>query len=65
MCHLGGFAGHNEVPRVSGQNFEYIVKQLSDFKARKRTNDAGSMTSVASTINAQDVENLAHYLIGL
>ena len=65
MCHLGGFAGQNEVPRVAGQNFEYVVKQLSDFKARKRTNDAGSMTSVASTINAQDIENLAHYLVGL
>ena len=65
MCHLGGFAGQNEVPRVAGQNYEYIVKQLADFKARKRTNDAGSMTSVASTINAQDIENLAHYLVGL
>ena len=65
MCHLGGFAGQNEVPRVAGQNFEYVIKQLSDFKARKRTNDAGSMTSVASTINAQDIENLAHYLVGL
>ena len=65
MCHLGGFAGQNEVPRVAGQNFEYVVKQLSDFKARKRTNDAGSMTSVASTINAQDIDNLAHYLVGL
>ena len=65
MCHLGGFAGQNEVPRVAGQNFDYVVKQLSDFKARKRTNDAGSMTSVASTINAQDIENLAHYLTGL
>ena len=65
MCYLGGFAGQNEVPRVAGQNFEYIVKQRSDFKARKRTNDAGSMTSVASTINAQDIDNLAHYLVGL
>ena len=42
-----------------------MVKQLSDFKARKRTNDAGSMNSVASTINAQDINNLAHYLVGL
>jgi cytochrome c553 len=65
MCHLGGFAGQNEVPRVAGQHFDYIVKQLSDFKARTRTNDAGSMTSVCSTLNAQDIENLAHYLVGL
>ncbi len=65
MCHLGGFAGQNEIPRVGGQNYAYIVKQLTDFKARTRTNDAGSMTSVARTLNAQDIENLAHYLVGL
>lgn len=65
MCHLGGFAGQNEVPRVAGQHYDYIVKQLRDFKARARTNDAGSMTSVANTLNDQDIENLANYLVGL
>ena len=65
MCHLGGFSGQNEIPRVAGQNYQYVVKQLSDFKARKRTNDAGNMTSVANTLSAQDIENLAHYLVGL
>ena len=65
MCHLGGFAGQNEIPRVAGQHYDYIVKQLADFKARKRTNDAGSMTSVANTLNDEDIENLAHYITGL
>jgi cytochrome c553 len=65
MCHLGGFLGQNEIPRVAGQHYAYIVKQLSDFKARKRTNDAGNMTSVANTLSAQDIDNLAHYLVGL
>jgi cytochrome c553 len=65
MCHLGGFAGQNEVPRVAGQNYGYIIKQLGDFKARRRTNDAGTMTSVANTLSDQDIENLAHYLVGL
>ena len=65
MCHLGGFAGQNEIPRVAGQHYDYIVKQLSDFKARKRTNDAGNMTSVARTLNAEDIENLAQYITGL
>jgi cytochrome c553 len=46
------------VPRVAGQNFSYILKQLTDFKARTRTNDAGGMTSVASTLNAQDIERM-------
>ena len=65
MCHLGGFAGQNEIPRVAGQHFDYIVKQLSDFKARKRSNDAGNMTSVSNTLSDKDIENLGHYLMGL
>jgi cytochrome c553 len=65
MCHLGGFLGQNEIPRVAGQHYDYVVKQLSDFKARKRTNDAGNMTSVSNTLNATDIENLGHYLAGL
>lgn len=65
MCHLGGFAGQNEIPRVAGQHFDYIVKQLADFKARRRTNDAGNMTSVSNTLKDEDIVNLAHYLAGL
>lgn len=65
MCHLGGFAGQNEIPRVAGQQYEYVLKQLTDFKARKRTNDAGSMNSVSNTLNDKDIENLAHYLATL
>jgi cytochrome c553 len=65
MCHLGGFAGQNEIPRVAGQHYDYIVKQLADFKARRRTNDAGNMTSVSNTLNERDIENLGHFLAGL
>jgi cytochrome c553 len=65
MCHLGGFAGQNEIPKVAGQHYEYIVKQLMDFKARRRTNDAGNMTSVASTLSDDDIRNLAQYITGL
>ena len=65
MCHLGGFIGQNEIPRVAGQQYDYVLKQLRDFKARRRTNDAGSMTSVASTLEDADIENLAHYVCGL
>jgi cytochrome c553 len=65
MCHLGGFAGQNEIPKVAGQQYDYIVQQLHDFKARKRTNDAGNMTSVAQTLSETDIENLAHYITSL
>ena len=65
MCHLGEFAGQNEIPRVAGQHYQYVKKQLSDFKARRRTNDAGNMTSVASTLSDTDIENLAQYITSL
>lgn len=65
MCHLGGMKGQNEIPRVAGQYPEYVIKQLKAFKARTRTNDAGSMTSVAQTISERDIEDLAHYIANL
>jgi cytochrome c553 len=65
MCHLGGFSGQNEIPRVAGQQYEYTVKQLRDFKNRVRTNDAGNMTAVARTLSDQDIEDLGHYTASL
>ena len=65
MCHGGGFLGQNEIPRVAGQHYAYIKKQLADFKGRRRTNDAGNMTSVAGTLSDADIENLAQYLANL
>jgi cytochrome c553 len=65
MCHLGGFVGQNEIPRVAGQYPQYFKKQMQDFKARRRTNDAGNMTSVAGTLSDEDIENLSHYIANL
>jgi cytochrome c553 len=62
MCHLGGFVGQNEIPRVAGQWPKYVKKQLEDFKAKRRTNDAGNMTSVAAGLSDMDIENLAQYI---
>ena len=60
MCHLGGFVGQNEIPRVAGQYPQYIKKQLEDFKAKRRTNDAGNMTSVAAhVVRCRHRESLA------
>ena len=65
MCHLGDFIGQNEIPRVAGQHYAYIKKQLLDFRAKRRTNDAGNMTSVASTLTDDDIDNLAQYIANL
>jgi cytochrome c553 len=65
MCHQGGFAGQNEIPRVAGQHYEYIVKQLKDFRAKARTNDAGNMTSVSKGLTDEQIDALAQYITNL
>jgi cytochrome c553 len=65
MCHLGGFKGQNEIPRVAGQHHDYVVKQMLDFKNARRTNDAGNMASVSKTLSDQDIDDLAHFLTTL
>jgi len=65
MCHGGDFVGQNEIPRVAGQHYEYIKKQLEDFKTKRRTNDAGNMTSVTSTLSDDDIDDLAQYVANL
>ena len=65
MCHGNGFSGQNEIPRVAGQNYGYVVKQLTDFKHKRRTNDAGNMTSVAHTLSDEDIESIANYITTL
>ncbi|MGT2475604.1 c-type cytochrome [Paraburkholderia terrae] len=64
-CHLGNFSGQNEIPRVAGQHYQYIVKQLQDFRSRTRTNDGGNMGSVARNLTDDDIRNLASYVANL
>lgn len=65
-CHgVDGNSVNPEWPSLAGQHHDYIVKQLADFKARRRTNDAGNMTAVSRTLSDEDIEDLAHYLTGL
>ncbi|PUA17510.1 cytochrome c [Glaciimonas sp. PCH181] len=65
MCHLGGMKGQNEIPKLSGQHYAYIKKQLMDFKARDRHNDAGNMTSVTKTLSDEDIENISQYVANI
>jgi cytochrome c553 len=65
MCHGGNFAGQNEIPREAGQHYAYVKKQLEDFKAKRRTNDAGNMTSVTSTLTDEQIDELAQFVANL
>ena len=65
MCHLGGFVGQNEIPRVAGQWPQYVTLQLENFRDKKRTNDAGNMASVTRNLSDDDIKSLANYIANL
>lgn len=60
-CHgAGGNSGTPANPKLAQQHPEYIVKQLTEFKAGKRANPI--MQGFASQLTEQDMKNIAAYL---
>jgi len=58
----GRFAGRRDSARRR-QHPEYVIKQLKAFKARTRTNDAGSMdTASQPDLTEQDIEDSRNYI---
>ena len=64
-CHRPGFVGQQQVPRLAGQDFDYLLKLLRGFKARTASDLDGTMTMAAQPLRDEDVLNLVHYIAGL
>jgi cytochrome c553 len=64
-CHEAGFSGQNEIPRIAGQQYAYIVKALESFRDGRRTNDAGTMQAVVHDVTDQQIEAVAQYIESL
>lgn len=63
-CHLDHFQGDGTVPRLAGQNREYLAKTISDFRTRARGNNPG-MSDLMIATPVDDLTALAEYLAGL
>jgi cytochrome c553 len=61
-CHLGGFAGAGGVPKLSGQQPDYIATQLHNFRSGERRNDDGNMNSIVQSLSDEDIVNLTHFI---
>ena len=65
-CHSPELAGPRYTPHLGGQSYEYLAKQLREFKARTRGElDGGTMTTAAQPLGEQEVEILARYFATL
>jgi cytochrome c553 len=65
QCHGPKLLGQQHIPRIAGQQFEYLRTQLQLFKAQKRADIDGNMTAAIQAVPPQDLDTLADYLAGL
>ena len=61
-CHTATLVGQQHIPRLAGQHKEYLLEQLKSFKAAKRADYDGTMTSAAQGLTVEELEPLAEYL---
>ena len=64
-CHARTLMGQQHIPRLAGQQAEYLRTQLRGFKASTRFDMDGNMTSAAQSLSDADIDILADYLSGL
>ena len=62
-CHLGQYQGTGTAPRLAGQNHDYILKTLTEFRTGARGNNPG-MTSLMKATSESDIAAMATYLAG-
>ena len=65
QCHGPALLGVQHIPRIAGQQYDYVRTQLLGFKAQKRADIDGNMTSAAQALTEKDIEVLADYIGGL
>lgn len=65
QCHGPALKGQQHIPRLAGQQAEYLRAQLRGFKSSTRFDMDGNMTSAAQPLSATDIDLLADYLAGL
>jgi cytochrome c553 len=64
-CHGSDLKGQQHIPRLAGQQAEYLRTQLKGFKAGTRFDMDGNMTAAAQPLSDKDIDVLADYLAGL
>ncbi len=64
QCHRGGYEGDSRIPRLAGQNFDYLLKTMLDFKQKKRTNSAAK-SSLFDSYSDEDIAAMTEFLAGM
>ncbi|MGA8690533.1 MAG: cytochrome c4 [Methyloceanibacter sp.] len=63
-CHLDHFQGDGSTARLAGQQHDYLLKTMTDFRDRTRANNPG-MSDLMNAASPDALAALAQYLAGL
>ena len=63
-CHRATFVGDASVPRTAGQERDYLIKTMTEFKSRARSNNP-DMSDVLHAFGPGELSAIAAYLAGL
>jgi cytochrome c553 len=63
QCHLGGYEGNSRVPRLAGQQVDYLERTMMEFKEKTRMNSPAKASLMESFEN-DDIATMARYLAG-
>ena len=62
QCHLPGFQGRDQMPRLAGQREDYAIDAMIGYRDGKRTGADTTMSEVLYGVSDSDIKALAHYL---
>jgi cytochrome c553 len=63
-CHGPQLMGQNQVARLAGQDFDYLLKRLRGYKTKTTSDLDGMMTMVAQSLSEEEIQNLVHFMAG-
>ena len=64
-CHRPDLTGQQQVPRLAGQDYEYLLRLLRGFKAKTASDLDGTMTMAAQPLRDEEIVSLVHFLASL
>ena len=64
-CHRPDLSGQQQVPRLAGQDFDYLLRLLRGFKAKTASDLDGTMTMAAQPLHEDEILALVHFMTSL
>jgi cytochrome c553 len=62
-CHRAGYVGDSAVPRLAGQNVDYLTKTTQDFKTKDRANNT-FMNDMLGSFKEEDIALMSRFVAG-